>query len=168
MLSLSSFAFWKLISTYTSYVNRISEQFSEMHLQILLNELEEMFDWEEHWKNIIEKKSGNVSYHVKCCETKVHLLTVFLSLHTWVWYLRVPYNNCTDVTGKDGGPTKYISTTNFEKCTTELLIYFYMDNEFWKEWNKTVVEQDHFTSPLVISPRERTWLHCCYLSNREI
>lgn len=91
---------------------RISEHFSEMHLQMLLNELEERFDREELWKTVIEKKNDSVSYHAKCCDPK------------------------------DGGPTKYISTTTFENCTTELLRDFYMDNEFRKEWDKTVVEHD--------------------------
>lgn len=89
---------------------RISEQFIESHLQTLVNELEERFDREEHWESVIEKKNDNVYYKAKCCDPK------------------------------DGGPTKYISTTIFENCTTELLRDFYMDNEFRKEWDKTVVE----------------------------
>lgn len=89
---------------------RISEHFQEIHLQMLVNELEERFDREEQWETVLEKKNDNVSYKAKCCDPK------------------------------DGGPTKYISTTTFENCTTELLRDFYMDNEFRKKWDKTVVE----------------------------
>ncbi|KAH9290883.1 hypothetical protein KI387_035000, partial [Taxus chinensis] len=91
---------------------RISEKFSEVQLQMLVNELEEKFVIEERWEPVIEKKNGNVSYSAKCCDPK------------------------------DGGPTKYVSTTIFENCTTELLRDFYMDNEFRKEWDKTVVEHE--------------------------
>ncbi|KAH7687962.1 START domain-containing proteins involved in steroidogenesis/phosphatidylcholine transfer protein [Dioscorea alata] len=38
------------------------------------------------------------------------------------------------------GPLKYLSVTRFEKCSTELLRDFYMDNEYRKEWDKTVIE----------------------------
>ncbi|RWR91563.1 START domain-containing protein [Cinnamomum micranthum f. kanehirae] len=38
------------------------------------------------------------------------------------------------------GPLKYISVTTFENCSIELLRDFYMDNEYRKEWDKTLVE----------------------------
>ncbi|XP_020244012.1 phosphatidylcholine transfer protein-like [Asparagus officinalis] len=38
------------------------------------------------------------------------------------------------------GPLKYLSVTIFEKCSTELLRDFYMDNEYRKEWDKTLIE----------------------------
>ncbi|KAL5974226.1 hypothetical protein ACLOJK_030890 [Asimina triloba] len=38
------------------------------------------------------------------------------------------------------GPVKYLSVTIFENCTTELLRDFYMDNDYRKEWDKTVVD----------------------------
>ncbi|KAJ6814386.1 phosphatidylcholine transfer protein-like [Iris pallida] len=38
------------------------------------------------------------------------------------------------------GPLKYLSVTVFEKCSTELLRDFYMDNEYRKEWDKTLLE----------------------------
>ncbi|XP_039115870.1 LOW QUALITY PROTEIN: uncharacterized protein LOC120251414 [Dioscorea cayenensis subsp. rotundata] len=38
------------------------------------------------------------------------------------------------------GPLKYLSVTRFEKCSTDLLRDFYMDNEYRKEWDKTVIE----------------------------
>lgn len=40
---------------------------------------------------------------------------------------------------QDGGPLKYLSFTRFEKCCTELLRDFYMDNEYRKQWDKTVI-----------------------------
>eukprot|EP01018_Ginkgo_biloba_P026820 Gb_28994 [translate_table: standard] len=91
---------------------RISVDIAETHLQMLIEELEERFDKGENWEAVIEKQNDNVSYTAKCCNPK------------------------------DGGPTKYISTTTFENCTTELLRDFYMDNEFRKEWDKTVVEHE--------------------------
>ena len=37
---------------------------------------------------------------------------------------------------------KYLSTTVFENCSPEVLRDFYMDNEYRKQWDKTVVEQE--------------------------
>ncbi|XP_057849666.1 uncharacterized protein LOC131060449 isoform X2 [Cryptomeria japonica] len=91
---------------------RIFEKFSEAHLQMLVNELEEKLVLEEQWETVIEKKNDNFSYSAKCCDPK------------------------------DGSATKYISTTIFENCTTELLRDFYMDDEYRKEWDKTVVEHE--------------------------
>jgi len=45
---------------------------------------------------------------------------------------------CTHVV--QDGPLKYLSTTIFEKCSTELLRDFYMDNEYRREWDKTLIE----------------------------
>lgn len=38
------------------------------------------------------------------------------------------------------GPLKYLSVTVFENCSTEMLRDFYMDNDYRKQWDKTVVE----------------------------
>lgn len=37
---------------------------------------------------------------------------------------------------------KYLSTTVFEDCSPEVLRDFYMDNEYRKQWDKTVVEHE--------------------------
>ncbi|OMO89936.1 hypothetical protein COLO4_19515 [Corchorus olitorius] len=37
-------------------------------------------------------------------------------------------------------PLKYLSTTVFENCSPELLKDFYMDNDFRKQWDKTLVD----------------------------
>ncbi|KAL9228434.1 hypothetical protein vseg_004017 [Gypsophila vaccaria] len=37
------------------------------------------------------------------------------------------------------GPVKYLSTTVFENCSPEILRDFYMDCEFRKQWDKTVI-----------------------------
>ncbi|XP_068642671.1 uncharacterized protein [Aristolochia californica] len=37
------------------------------------------------------------------------------------------------------GPLKYFSVTTFEKCSSELLTDFYMDNDYRKRWDKTLV-----------------------------
>ena len=37
---------------------------------------------------------------------------------------------------------KYLSTTVFEDCSPEALRDFYMDNEYRKQWDKTVVEHE--------------------------
>ncbi|CAI0409964.1 unnamed protein product [Linum tenue] len=39
-------------------------------------------------------------------------------------------------------PVKYLSVTVFENCTPELLRDFYMDNNYRKQWDKTVVEHE--------------------------
>lgn len=35
---------------------------------------------------------------------------------------------------------KYLSVTVFEDCSAEILRDFYMDNDYRKQWDKTVVE----------------------------
>ncbi|XP_068636763.1 uncharacterized protein [Aristolochia californica] len=40
------------------------------------------------------------------------------------------------------GPLKYFSVTTFEKCLTELLADFYMDNDYRKTWDKIIVSHD--------------------------
>lgn len=40
------------------------------------------------------------------------------------------------------GPLKYVSVTTFENCSIELLRDFYMDNEYRKVWDKTLVEHE--------------------------
>ncbi|XP_062110956.1 uncharacterized protein LOC133822594 [Humulus lupulus] len=37
-------------------------------------------------------------------------------------------------------PLKYLSVTVFENCSTELLRDFYMDNDYRKQWDRTIVE----------------------------
>lgn len=37
------------------------------------------------------------------------------------------------------GPLKYISTTVFENCSPKLLRDFYMDNQYRKLWDNTVI-----------------------------
>ncbi|MBA0864974.1 hypothetical protein Goshw_007803 [Gossypium schwendimanii] len=37
-------------------------------------------------------------------------------------------------------PLKYLSTTVFEGCSPELLRDFYMDNNYRKQWDKTVID----------------------------
>ncbi|CAL1386741.1 unnamed protein product [Linum trigynum] len=39
-------------------------------------------------------------------------------------------------------PVKYLSVTVFENCSPELLRDFYMDNNYRKQWDKTVVEHE--------------------------
>ncbi|XP_024018461.1 stAR-related lipid transfer protein 7, mitochondrial [Morus notabilis] len=38
------------------------------------------------------------------------------------------------------GPLKYLSVTVFENCSPEILRDFYMDNDYRKQWDKTIVE----------------------------
>lgn len=37
---------------------------------------------------------------------------------------------------------KYLSETVFENCSPKVLIDFYMDNEYRKQWDKTLVEHE--------------------------
>ncbi|KAJ8760152.1 hypothetical protein K2173_011008 [Erythroxylum novogranatense] len=39
-------------------------------------------------------------------------------------------------------PLKYLSVTVFENCSLEVLRDFYMDNDYRKQWDKTVVEHE--------------------------
>ncbi|KAK9099662.1 hypothetical protein Scep_023092 [Stephania cephalantha] len=40
------------------------------------------------------------------------------------------------------GPLKYLSSTVFENCSTELLRDFYMDNDYRQQWDKTLVKHE--------------------------
>ncbi|XP_022864800.1 uncharacterized protein LOC111384713 isoform X3 [Olea europaea var. sylvestris] len=40
------------------------------------------------------------------------------------------------------GPLKYLSVTTFENCSIEVLMKYYMDNDYRKLWDKTVVEHE--------------------------
>eukprot|EP01018_Ginkgo_biloba_P034922 Gb_27417 [translate_table: standard] len=85
---------------------------SEIDLQKLLDALDEKIDEDEIWKPVIEKRNDRVFYTTKCCNPK------------------------------DGGPPKYISTTIFENCSTELLKNFIMDLDFRIEWDKTILKHE--------------------------
>lgn len=39
-------------------------------------------------------------------------------------------------------PLKYLSVTTFENCSIEVLMKYYMDNDYRKLWDKTVVEHE--------------------------
>nr|GEU95380.1 zinc finger, RING/FYVE/PHD-type, transmembrane fragile-X-F-associated protein [Tanacetum cinerariifolium] len=66
---------------------------------------------DENWEAVVEKRNNSLSYSVKCCKPK------------------------------DGGPLKYLSTTIFNNCSSEMLRDFYMDNYYRKEWDKTLIDQ---------------------------
>ncbi|GJT61931.1 zinc finger, RING/FYVE/PHD-type, transmembrane fragile-X-F-associated protein, partial [Tanacetum coccineum] len=66
---------------------------------------------EENWEAVVDKRNNSLSYSVKCCKPK------------------------------DGGPLKYLSTTIFNNCSSEMLRDFYMDNYYRKEWDKTLIDQ---------------------------
>ncbi|CAN8269400.1 unnamed protein product [Cochlearia groenlandica] len=85
---------------------------SDEDLKGLIEKLEERNEDGEIWEDVIEKSNTRVSYTAKCCKSK------------------------------DGGPMKYLSTTVFEDCSPEVLRDFYMDNEYRKQWDKTVVEHE--------------------------
>jgi len=40
------------------------------------------------------------------------------------------------------GPPKYLSITTYERCSTEQLRDFYMDNEYRMEWDNTVTKHE--------------------------
>ncbi|CAN6926203.1 unnamed protein product [Brassica oleracea] len=91
----------------------ISTLVSDEDLKVLIEKLGERDGDAEIWEDIIHKSNATrVSYTAKCCKPK------------------------------DGGPMKYLSTTVFEDCSPEALRDFYMDNEYRKQWDKTVVEHE--------------------------
>ncbi|CAN7112615.1 unnamed protein product [Brassica rapa subsp. narinosa] len=91
----------------------ISTLVSDEDLKGLIKKLGERDGDAEIWEDIIHKSNPTrVSYTAKCCKPK------------------------------DGGPMKYLSTTVFEDCSPEALRDFYMDNEYRKQWDKTVVEHE--------------------------
>ncbi|XP_056853250.1 uncharacterized protein LOC130494442 isoform X3 [Raphanus sativus] len=91
---------------------RISTLVSDEDLKDLIEKLGERSDDTEIWEDVIQKSNPRVSYTAKCCKPQ------------------------------DGGPMKYLSTTVFEDCSPEVLRDFYMDNEYRKQWDKTVVEHE--------------------------
>ncbi|CAA7016295.1 unnamed protein product [Microthlaspi erraticum] len=100
------------VSPSLSTQSRISTLVSDEDLKGLIENLEERNENAEIWENVIQKSSPRVSYTAKSCKPK------------------------------DGGPMKYLSTTVFEDCSPEVLRDFYMDNEYRKQWDKTVVDHE--------------------------
>ncbi|KAL9291214.1 putative START domain-containing protein [Arabidopsis thaliana] len=96
---------------------------SDEDLKGLIQKLGERSEDAEIWEDVIKKSNPRVSYTAKCCKPT------------------------------DGGPMKYLSTTVFEDCSPEVLRDFYMDNEYRKQWDKTVVEHEQLQFPL-LTPRE--------------
>ncbi|KAL0717104.1 hypothetical protein Bca4012_066426 [Brassica carinata] len=92
--------------------SRISALVTDEDLKDLIEKLGERSDDTEIWEDVIQKSNPRVSYTAKCCKPQ------------------------------DGGPMKYLSTTVFENCSPEVLRDFYMDNEYRKQWDKTVVEHE--------------------------
>ncbi|KFK38640.1 hypothetical protein AALP_AA3G141200 [Arabis alpina] len=100
------------VSQSLSSQSRISTLVSDEDLKDLIEKLGERNEDAEIWENVVQKSNTQVSYTAKCCKPK------------------------------DGGPMKYLSTTVFEDCSPEVLRDFYMDNEYRKQWDKTVVEHE--------------------------
>ncbi|XP_013611066.1 PREDICTED: phosphatidylcholine transfer protein [Brassica oleracea var. oleracea] len=101
------------VSQSLSSQSGISTLVSDEDLKGLIEKLGERDGDAEIWEDIIHKSNPTrVSYTAKCCKPK------------------------------DGGPMKYLSTTVFEDCSPEALRDFYMDNEYRKQWDKTVVEHE--------------------------
>nr|VDC81736.1 unnamed protein product [Brassica rapa] len=105
--------------------SRISTLVSDEDLKDLIEKLGERSDDDtEIWEDVIQKSNPRVSYTAKCCKPQVTAKASILKCLT------------------DGGPVKYLSTTVFENCSPEVLRDFYMDNEYRKQWDKTVVEHE--------------------------
>nr|ACM45607.1 truncated At3g13062 [Arabidopsis thaliana] len=85
---------------------------SDEDLKGLIQKLGERSEDAEIWEDVIKKSNPRISYTAKCCKPT------------------------------DGSPMKYLSTTVFEDCSPEVLRDFYMDNEYRKQWDKTVVEHE--------------------------
>ncbi|XP_010542534.1 PREDICTED: uncharacterized protein LOC104815704 [Tarenaya hassleriana] len=87
----------------------ISGLVSDEDLKGLIRNLEGKNELGETWENVIHKSNDCVSYNAKICKPR------------------------------EGGPPKYLSVTVFEDCSPEVLRDFYMDNDYRKQWDKTVV-----------------------------
>ncbi|CAN6932041.1 unnamed protein product [Brassica oleracea] len=83
---------------------------SDDDLKWLIQNLEERNEAAEMWEHVIHKTNNRISYSAKRCKPT------------------------------DGGPMKYLSVTVFEDCSAEVLKDFYMDNDYRKQWDKTVVD----------------------------
>ncbi|XP_019059108.1 PREDICTED: phosphatidylcholine transfer protein isoform X2 [Tarenaya hassleriana] len=91
------------------FYDGISGLVSDEDLKGLIRNLEGETEDGEIWENVIQKSNDRVSYNAECCKPK------------------------------DGGPMKYLSVTVFEDCSPEVLRDFYMDNDYRKQWDKTIV-----------------------------
>ncbi|ESQ29867.1 hypothetical protein EUTSA_v10011546mg [Eutrema salsugineum] len=85
---------------------------SDEDLKSLIEHLEERNEAAEIWENVIHKSNDRISYTAKRCKPQ------------------------------GGGPMQYLSVTVFEDCSAEILRDFYMDNDYRKQWDKTVVEHE--------------------------
>ncbi|CAA0298155.1 unnamed protein product [Arabidopsis thaliana] len=94
--------------------SRISKLVSDEDLKFLIENLEEETnDSTEIWEHVIHKSNDRISYSAKRCKPK-----------------------------DGGGPMKYLSVTVFEGFSAEIVRDFYMDNDYRKLWDKTVVEHE--------------------------
>ncbi|KAL1221470.1 hypothetical protein V5N11_035606 [Cardamine amara subsp. amara] len=111
------FRFFSVASSSSSHAvlvshveSRISRLVSDEDLKCLIENLGDTNEAAELWENVIHKSNDRITYTAKRCKPK------------------------------DGGPMKYLSVTVFEDCSAELLKDFYMDNDYRKLWDKTVLE----------------------------
>ncbi|XP_010449745.1 PREDICTED: phosphatidylcholine transfer protein-like isoform X2 [Camelina sativa] len=82
-------------------------------LKFLIEKLEERNESDDEiWEHVIHRSNDRISYTAKRSKPK------------------------------DGGPMKYLSVTVFEDCSAEILRDFYMDNDYRKQWDKTVVDHE--------------------------
>ncbi|XP_010501231.1 PREDICTED: uncharacterized protein LOC104778470 isoform X2 [Camelina sativa] len=86
---------------------------SDEDLKFLIENLEERNESDDEiWEHVIHRSNDRISYTAKRSKPK------------------------------DGGPMKYLSVTVFEDCSAEILRDFYMDNDYRKKWDKTVVDHE--------------------------
>ncbi|KAH9622850.1 hypothetical protein KSS87_007188 [Heliosperma pusillum] len=114
---------------------RTSELVSNGDLRYLIDNLDEKVSETETWDNVIEKSNGSVFYKAKCCRPK-RPATEFVYLFLFEDILAAK-----NILPHDG-PLKYLSLTVFENCSPEILRDFYMDCEYRKQWDKTVIAHD--------------------------
>lgn len=124
---------------------RISGIISDLDLKNLIDDLDEKFHEDIIWENVIDKSNNRFSYKAKCCKQKVRSLVLF---SIWVF---LAYFDCQIkwrgyffllLLLLQDGPLKYLSVTTFENCSIEVLMKYYMDNDYRKLWDKTVVEHE--------------------------
>nr|XP_025645179.1 uncharacterized protein LOC112740783 isoform X1 [Arachis hypogaea] len=104
------------VSDSTNPNLRTSKFVTDADLKFLIETLDEKLNESDKWEDVIDKRNQQLCYTAKCCKPKLFLLVL------------------------QNGPLKYLSVTIFNDISSEMLRNFYMDNDYRKQWDKTVFE----------------------------
>ncbi|TKY64716.1 StAR-related lipid transfer protein 7 [Spatholobus suberectus] len=112
--------------------SRTSNFVTDADLKFLMEILDEKLNESDKWEDVLDKRNHHLCYNVKCCKPKV--TDVIFKLDCRLELIMVFSGN--------NGPLRYLSKTVFNDISSEMVRNFYMDNDYRKQWDKTLVEHN--------------------------